>query len=257
MKTSVKWIIFLVLLMGVVGFIGFKRCSRPKPRLVLLQRGDMVEAVYGIGTLFSSQTYQLKVAVPATVTQVLVKEGDFIAKGRELIVLDSPVLAPFSGTVTQVNYQLGETVSPQTPVLTLTDLSQRYMKVSLDQDAAIFVKPGQQVKLSFENVRDHVFKGRVRSVFSHEQQFLVFVDVEGLPPALLPGMTADVAIEIKIHPQVWTLPLSAIKANQVRILREGKPLSIPVKLGLLDGDLAEVVSANFKVGDQLVLEPLN
>jgi len=63
-----------------------------------------------------------------------VKEGDTVKKGDPLIKIDDSVFpAPFDGTVTFLPYKIGEIVYPQSSALSLVDLRDRYLVVSLDR----------------------------------------------------------------------------------------------------------------------------
>lgn len=58
----------------------------------------------------------LSTTIPAIVAQILVKEGDDVAAGEKLMLLESmkmiiPIQAPFEGTVTGINCQEGESVA--------------------------------------------------------------------------------------------------------------------------------------------------
>src|SRR5262245_60091381 len=51
-----------------------------------VSRGPVVEAVYGIGTLTARKSFQLKISVPETISQIFVNEGDRVQKNDPLII---------------------------------------------------------------------------------------------------------------------------------------------------------------------------
>jgi Cu(I)/Ag(I) efflux system membrane fusion protein len=222
-------------------------------KTVPITQSTLIEAIYGIGTLSAKHSYQLKVAVPTPVNQLPVKEGEFIKKGQLLMQGEVPFYAPFDGTITQVSVKPGEIVAPQTVILTLTDLKNCEVVVALDQEAVFGVKPGQKARLSFEGLRQKSVEGRVRSVYSSEQQFWVIVDLIQLPADALPGMTVDVAIQIAEHPKAWQVPVSAIQSKGLKILRQKKTLFVPIETGVISGDKAQVVSGDIRPGDRVIL----
>jgi multidrug efflux pump subunit AcrA (membrane-fusion protein) len=193
-----KYSVILVSLV-VMALIAYK-VTRPKqpPKIAVVQekKGPIIHAVYGLGTVTPHRIYQLKVAVPSQLEEIYVEEGRAISKGSPLVRTETIFRAPFSGTITSLPYKTGEMVFPQTSILTLTDLSNLYVVVSLEQEAALLVKKGQSVIVSFENMRDARFTGHVTAIFSNDTQFLVHVEGITFPPNILPGMTCDVAIEI-------------------------------------------------------------
>ena len=221
-----------------------------------IQRGTITESVYGIGTVTARNSYQLKVGVTGTILRIFATEGDQVKKGQKLIQLDGMEVfkAPFDGTITYFPLKVGETVFAQGIILSLVDLLDRYIIVSLEQRAAIRVRPSQRAKISFENMRDQNYLGVVESIYSNQSQFLVRIRVEGLPPQILPGMVGDVAIGISEHKNSLIIPSAALELGKVLIQpKSGTPKSIEVKLGLVDGAQAEVLSGDLKEGDQVYL----
>jgi len=218
------------------------------------QRGSIVEAVYGIGTVTASKTFQLKLGVTATIKALFVKEGDAVEEGSPLLDLDvgATFRAPFGGTITAVPYKVGESVFPQAPIVTLVNLVDRYIVVSLEQQGALRVRAGQSVHLSFESIRGNKFTGHVRSIFPNGGEFFVYIDVDQFPPEILPGMTADVAIEIARRDNALLVPVSSVSSGSVVVVRNGIRRKIPVEIGTVDGEMAEVVSGDLRPDDRVV-----
>ena len=221
-----------------------------------ISRGTILESVYGIGTITARHSYQLKLGVTSTLLQVYVAEGDHVHRGQKLVKLEGSgdFAAPFEGTVTSLPLKVGETIFSQVVILSLVDLLDRYIVVSLEQRAAIRVRADQKAKLSFENMREQSFEGVVQSVYSNDNNFLVRIGVSNLPPQLLPGMTADVSIAIAEHPNVLIVPTLAIDTGKVYIQRaHGQPEPVEIKTGVIDGVMAEVISGEVHEGDRLSL----
>lgn len=221
-----------------------------------LRRGTIVEAVYGIGTVVANRSFSLRSAVPSTVRELFVKEGDRVARGRPLAALDGIGVfrAPFGGTVTALPVKEGETVFAQSVILDLVDLSDRYVVVSLEQRAAIRARRGQRAALSFENMREKPYDGVVESLYSSGGSFLVRIDAPALPPQVLPGMTADVSIAFGERRDALLAPVAAIQDGTV-LVRRGRRRATPVavRTGVVDGALAEIVSGDVREGERLVL----
>lgn len=218
-------------------------------------RGDLVEAVYGLGTVTSERVFRLKIGITATVQNLYAIEGQEVKAGDPLIRIDEPApfRAPFDGTVTSIPFKPGETVYPQIPLLTLMDLKRVYVVVSIEQDGALRVKKGQAVRLAFESLRGQKFDGKVRTIFPNEGQFFVHVDVESLPPEILPGMTADVAIEIDRRKNVLLVPVAAISNGKLRVMKGTRVKKIDVKVGTVDGEWAEVTSGELTTDDEVLV----
>jgi multidrug efflux pump subunit AcrA (membrane-fusion protein) len=127
--------------------------------------------------------------------------------------------------------------------------------VNLEQQGAIRVRRGQVARLSFEGMRNQTFEGKVESVYSHDTNFLVRIDTSKLPPQVLPGMTADVAIGIQEHDDALLIPVAAMTADSVYLKRStGGTKQVKVKTGIIDGAMAEVLSGDVHPGDRLVIQ---
>jgi macrolide-specific efflux system membrane fusion protein len=165
-------------------------------------RGPIIETVYGLGKVKSYKRFEIVVGVISKVKNLYTDEGMEVTKGAPLIKMEDggEFYAPFTGTVTEVVVRTGEIALPQRPLLRLEDLKDNYLEISLEQEAALRVKRGQTAKISFESIRNKILTGKVSALFSREDEFIVHIQVEGLAPEILPGMTADVSIEIgNIH----------------------------------------------------------
>ena len=254
---SHKLLAAAIVFAGIAGVILLVVRSRGRdfgPLTEPLRRGNVVESVYGIGTVTARKIFNLKLGVTSTVRELFVLEGDRVKRGRRLVTLDgtgTPV-APFDGTITALPVKPGETVFAQTPILTLVDLLDRYIVVSLEQRGAIRVRAGQPARLSFDSMREQSFEGKVESVYSQQGSFLVRIRVSGLPPQILPGMTADVAILIAEKKEVLLVPAAAIDGGRVYLGGGvGTPAPVEVKIGIVDGEMAELLSGDLKEGDRL------
>lgn len=254
-KTLVLPFAALLILLTVGGAVRRNRAANLA--LLEVRQGPIVEAVYGIGTVTARQIYNLKLAVNSTVRGLFVKEGDFVKAGAPLIYLEGAVTfkAPFAGTVTYLPYNLGETVFPQTPLLTLMDLKDRYLVVSLDQLAAFRVRRGLAARISFESIRGKAFAGQIRSIYSsNDKQFLVNIDAGQLPDEALPGMTGDVAIELSRKENAVLLPIAGLRDGSVTRVRDGARADVSVKLGIVDGEIGELLEGDVRPGDRVVVK---
>jgi len=254
---KIKFVIILILIIGALAagtFIFWKAQKDDSTQPVI--RGDLAESIYGLGTVKANQSYQLKVGITTTILKVFTNEGDVVKAGAPLIKLDegrSAFKAPFAGTITSLPFKVEETVYPQTPILTLTNLEDRYILISLEQEGALRVRNGQNAKVSFESIRGKVFTGKVTSLYPSENQFLVKIDVPHLPLEILPGMTGDVAIEVAVGRDVTLVPIRAVHSGRVLVREGNKNRKITISLGASDGHFGEVLSDNLKVGDEVVV----
>ncbi len=238
----------------LLAFFAIQRIrATPRTLELPLKKTNIVRTVYGLGTVIAEREYQLKIGIAANVSKLYVREGDSVSKGDKLVEFDQiPVMrSPISGVVSSVAFEEGEAVFPQNPVLKVIDLTKRYITVLLDEKAAVLVKKNQKVRIAFEGLPGQTFEGLVASVYPSEGQFFVKVNPKELPGEILPGMSADLAIEAGVKEGVFVVPIRAVQERKITIERNGKRLRIPVQLGLTQGENVEIVSADLVEGDIL------
>ncbi len=254
MTTKIKKTLFTLVLIFILAILLTqvnklkKKSAEINPKI-----GPIVESIYGLGTVQSDNIYNLKLGVTSRIKKLFVSEGDKVRKGQRLLMFDGEGMqsefAPFDATVTQINYYSGETVFPQSPVLTLMDLDKRYISVTIDQEGALRVRPKQKTFLSFESLEVNALEGTVRAIFPKQTQMVAHIDSPHLPPEILPGMTADVAIVIQEKQEAILLPLKVIKQGKINLKVNNELVLTPVKLGIVDTDWGEILSPKLNKND--------
>jgi HlyD family secretion protein len=120
--------------------------------------------------------------------------------------------APFTGVVLVRQAELGEVVSPGTPIVTLADLDHVWVRVYVPETDLGKVHWGQAVEVRTDTYPGKAYRGRVAFIASEaeftpksvqtekERVTLVYrvkVDVENPNRELKPGMPADAIIKLK------------------------------------------------------------
>lgn len=255
-----KWKKYLLTAAGLAVLAGaavfwFWR-QKSTERLESVTRGPVIEAIYAIGTVESTQTFQAKAGVPSGILRLPVQEGRAVRRGDALVFLTegSTIRSLFDGIVTRVAYKVGESVFAGNVIVEVVDPIALEVRVVLDQRAALRVRRGQNARLSFDGLREKEFTGVVRTVYSNAGQFTVILDLKKLPLEVLPGMTADVSIEISRKTESTLIPLAAIRDGKVIRVREGRRESVDVKTGLINQDSAEVILGDLKPDDLVAID---
>jgi multidrug efflux pump subunit AcrA (membrane-fusion protein) len=75
------------------------------------------------------------------------------------------IFAPISGTIMEVSTSVGDTVGTDT-VIVLADLSQPYLEIYLDETDWGKIAVGDEAEITFDNLPDQIFTGRVTLVDS-------------------------------------------------------------------------------------------
>jgi multidrug efflux pump subunit AcrA (membrane-fusion protein) len=250
-----KWrfVIFTSLILFAIFLTIFWKARSPNER-VRIKQGNLVESIYGLGTVTPDQIFHVRSGLTAWLRKLFVKEGDSVETDSALVQLDDRIVrSPITGTVTQVDFKQGEIIPPQVSIVNVTNLKKLYLEVSLEQQSILRIRPQQKAYVSFESLRGERYDGQVLAVFPKANQFIVRIELENWPKGILPGMTADVAILVGEKQNVLLIPLQAISAGRVTRIRNGKREKIPVQLGMIDGEWAEVTSQNISVDDEILV----
>lgn len=250
-RTIYLVIFFFIVLLGL-GFVLFRNNNQQSIRP---ERGAITEAVYGLGKVKSHKRFDVIVGVLSTVTKLYVDEGTSVDAKAPLILFEGNniVRAPFKGTVTKIRFRDGEVALPQAPVLRMEDLKDLYIELSLEQEAAIKIRPGQVAKVSFEAMRHQQVTGKVISIFSRDDEFISVIEVPDLSDNVLPGMTADVSIETGHINDAILIPVTAVADGMVTVRRNGRWKKEKVDLGHVDGMRIEVLKG-LKPEDEIRVE---
>jgi len=249
----ISLIVPIILLLFLTIYYGFK--SSRKFRSVHPIRGEIVEAVYGLGTVKAEQVYDLTVAFPIVLEKIYVTEGMAVKQDQPLVKLQfrATIPAPFDGIISNLKLHSGEVATSREPILTLMDPRDRYVLVSLEQRDALRVQDNQRAFLSFEDDPSRRFEGKVASLYPRAEEFLAKVDIQDLPAQVLPGMTLNVSIEIGRKQDALLVPAEAVDDKEVIVLRNGQKKNVPVSMGLTDQEMVEIVSGDLNVSDSVLM----
>jgi len=197
------------------------------------------------------------------------------------------IVSPVDGTVVSRNVTVGQTVAAsfQTPTLFLiaTDLANMQVDVNVSESDIGGVSVGNSASFTVEAFPDTVFNGRVMEVRQAPQsvQNVITYDVVVSAPnpdlLLKPGMTATTRIVTSQRDGVMRVPTQALRyapggldasavakaapaaaddhtrPSHVWVLRDGRPVNVPVTLGLENDSFAEIASGDVKPGDQVIV----
>jgi len=239
----------ILICLVTVSFFYFKK---EKFEIVHPHRGEITESVYGLGKIKSNQKFDLIIGVVLKIKKVFAFEGDRVKKGDPLIQFDNLIInSPLDGTVTYLKYQEGETVLPQIPLLRVENLNDLFIELSLEQQSALRIKNGQKAKISFESLRGTTFHGIIMHIFPRNDEFIASVFVKKLPPNVLPGMTADVSIEIGKISDALLVPLASVQNGQINVKKKDYWIKKKVEVGHANSLFVELLDRDISTQDQL------
>jgi HlyD family secretion protein len=194
------------------------------------------------------------------------------------------IISPIDGTVISRNVDVGQTVAAsfQTPTLftIAQDLTRMQIDANVDEADIGKVKVHQPVEFTVDAYPDFVFAGKVAEMRSapisvqNVVTYDVVVRVDNPDLRLKPGMTANVSIILADKVGVLRVPNGALrfrlaeaelggksspprgKGQGVWVLKENKPEHVAVMPGISDGTFTEILSANPREGERVIIEIL-
>jgi HlyD family secretion protein len=191
----------------------------------------------------------------------------------------STIKSPVNGIVVSRNVDVGQTVAAsfQTPTLftIAQDLTKMQIDTSVDEADIGTVKVGQPAVFTVDAYPETKFSGVVAQVRNapiitqNVVTYDVVITVDNKDLKLKPGMTANVNIEVMKKGNVLKIPSAALRfkpeagaaptarsrvvGRQVFVLKEGRPVRVPVKTGATDDSYVEVVEGALHQGEDVIV----
>lgn len=240
--------------------------EREAARMSRLQQHKQIVSVEAVDKSVTGSKSQRAACRAA---QLAVEVGEAQLAVAEAAVRRTLVLAPFDGTVAEVNAELGEFVTPSPPgiptlpPIDLLDVSCLMVSAPIDEVDAAAIKPGMSACVSLDAFPDKRCSGVVSRVAPYvlekeKQARTVEVEVTMKDPKdlaeLLPGYSADIEVLLSKKDGVLRLPAEAIlENNRVLLLDDDNVLHEQgFKPGLSNWSYTEVLSG-LKAGDRVAL----
>jgi len=173
--------------------------------------------------------------------------------------------APFDGTVSAVDAEIGAMVSQQVPVISLADLSEFHVTVDIDQAEIGQIREGQPVTVTVDAFRDQPLTGRVAFIAPVASvqpggvaSYRIRIDVDPTDAPMRAGLTANVAITTEARDMALVVPNRAIELDRetgksfVAKEVDGALARVEVETGIRNDTLSEVI-AGLAEGDRVVV----
>lgn len=159
----------------------------------------------------------------------------------------SNVVAPISGVVAERSIKQGNFVQINSPIFRIVDTARVEATLNVPERELAVLRAGQPVQLQVDAIPGRNFVGRVDRIApvvdAGSGTFRVVCAFEG-EGSLQPGMFGRVRIDYDNRADAPVIPRSALLDDQgapaVYAVRAGKVVRVPVQLGYLDGEWAEV-----------------
>ena len=178
---------------------------------------------------------------------------------RRTLLEYTKVNAPFSGVITARFADPGALIQAATssasqsaPLFTIMDMDTVRVYVNVPQEEAMLAKPGVPVTLTVHELADRELKGSItrttEALDPATRTMLVEIDMPNKDHQLQPGIFVNVTLYLEQHRNALTIPPAAIAPGKggndksVFIIENGRARSVPIKTGIDDGVVVEVVN---------------
>ena len=172
--------------------------------------------------------------------------------GLELAKLElsyTNITAPISGVVAQRMIKVGNLVAQNSPVFRVVNASHLEGVLNVPERETGQLKAGLPVRMAVDAMNGRFFEGRVDRISpvvdAGSGTFRVVCAFDNAPE-LRPGMFGRIEIVYDQRADVLTLPRTALLEDEgesaVYVVRNKKAVRVPVQLGYLDGEWAEIRS---------------
>jgi len=142
--------------------------------------------------------------------QLEVERSKAILEASKTLAADAVVASPLNGLVLTKNFENGEFVNAGSPIATIADLNDCWIKIYIPSSQLGLIKVGQAAQIKVDSFPDRIFNGEIKEIsqtaeFTPRQSitqrerantvFAVKVKIENSEQILKPGMPADVVLK--------------------------------------------------------------
>ncbi|HYG39681.1 MAG TPA: efflux RND transporter periplasmic adaptor subunit [Cytophagales bacterium] len=171
------------------------------------------------------------------------------------------IIAPFSGTIDEVNIREGEVAAPGVPAIRIVNPSEFEVMAEIAEAYITKVKEGNPVVVYIPDLKDTV-KSKISNVSNvinrTNRSFTVEVDLpEALSKSLKANMIALLNIEDYKNKEAVVVPINVVQHSEtdgeyVFVAVDGKAEKRTIKTGQTYGNYAEVLSG-LSAGDKVIV----
>jgi len=225
---------------------------------VATAEAQLAQAQSALQKLISGAT-----AEDLAISQAQVDQAQLSLQQAQRQLESAKLVALIAGTVTVVNYNVGDNANAGQTAVTIVDLSSLQLVVPMAEMDVVRVAPGQQARITLDALQGVTLSGKVTyiapvaTITQGVTNYPVTIEIPKPDPAVRVGMTAAASIILEQHDNVLLVPNRAVRTvgrqKMVDVLAsEGQTISVPVTVGANNDSMTEI-STGLKEGDTVVL----
>lgn len=175
---------------------------------------------------------------------------------------DTEILAPFDGVVGSKDLSVGDYLKAGEPVVRLVSLNPLEMEFSVPERFKAGIFKGQEVSIFTVAYPGRKFVGKISFISpvvdSKTRSFKVKATVDNTRHLLNPGMFGRLKVTVDVRENAVCAPWSSIiqteKETYIFLAVDGKAKKVPVTLGQIENQWAEIIHPPLKAGAKVILE---
>jgi multidrug efflux pump subunit AcrA (membrane-fusion protein) len=196
----------------------------PAVRVTPVESGDISTSIIINGDVLAVREVSIFPVTAGKIVELRLRVGDAVAEGQIVAVVDpsrpgevysgSPVRSTISGTVLQAPYSAGDTVSQQSAIYVIGDLSSLVIETFVPERFSANIHTGLRSEFFFDSMPDEVFTGIVSEVSPildpASRTLRIRLRFEKRDPRIRPGMFATVSLVTASRSNVPLIPRVAV-----------------------------------------------
>ena len=176
------------------------------------------------------------------------------------------IVAPFDGTVAQVNAHPGDIIGASVPIAHLIATS-RIVEARISEENFADIRPGQKASVRFLTYGERTYGATVTKILPTAdpatQRYVVYMTVDIDLTKLVPGITGEVWITVGEREKALVVPRRAVVEHSLYVVNAGRIEARQARLGYQGLNVVEILpdektgQAAVKDGELVVVEQLD
>lgn len=240
-------------------------------RTVLAEKKSLVRTINALGKVVprpqtSTEVFSMQEGIVLPPEKGFPLPGQKVRKGDVLAILQSigsfPVLAPISGTVTEILFSRGQHVEHDTKLLSIIDFAVLWVETSIYESDLPKVQNGQRAVIVSETYLDKRFEGKLinlsQVIDPATRATKAIFEVTNPGEILRVGMFVQVAVETGETVESVAIPTAAVieKGDKKYVYVHTEPELFEERVVLIGEKVGGevVVTEGLKAGERVVTE---
>jgi RND family efflux transporter MFP subunit len=176
------------------------------------------------------------------------------------MINENNLIAPFSGTISAINAELGENIPPLKPVISLINTEKLAVKVTVPEAEIAAIHVGDPAEIVIPALNDRSYHGKVSekglsaSLLTHSYPVKLLIDHPDKD--LVPGMISKVMLKADVNTAI-IVPANAILINKdgnfVWVEEDGRATRRMIQISGYSGN-GVIVNEGLQSGDRVIVE---